>query len=383
MTIMLLGHWQEMKAIGQAQGALAALAALLPDEAERIGADGEPVTVSVDDLAPGDVVLVRSGGRVPADGAIVRGDGRDGRVDHHRRVTPGAPRPRATRSSPAPCRPTRPSGCEVTAVGDDTTLAGIQRLVAEAQASGGRAQALADRFAALLFYVATAAGAGHVRGVGGAGRRRRGHRPHGHRAGHRLPARPRPRHPAGDLAGHGRVRPGRHPRHRSAGPRAHAHRRRRAVRQDRHPDQGRPRGHRRRRRPGVRPRRRGGRADRGRRRGRQRAPAGPGHRRPRPASGAAPAPPPTSGRSPGPGRRGHCRRRRLRRRRPGAAAGAGARRAGRPPPRHRRVGGAGRGGDLPGPRASGEVVGALALEDEVRPEARQAVADLRGWASTW
>ena len=157
VTIMLLGHWQEMKAIGQAQGALAALAALLPDEAERIGADGEPVTVAVDDLAPGDVVLVRSGGRVPADGTIVRGTAEmdESTITGESRPVPrseGDPVVAGTVSTDSALR------VEVTAVGDDTTLAGIQRLVAEAQASGGRAQALADRFAALLFYVATAAG---------------------------------------------------------------------------------------------------------------------------------------------------------------------------------------------------------------------------------
>src|SRR3546814_3134763 len=70
---MLLGHWQEMRALGQAQDALSALAALLPDEAERIAADGTVETVSLDRLSAGDVVLVRSGGRVPADGEIVDG----------------------------------------------------------------------------------------------------------------------------------------------------------------------------------------------------------------------------------------------------------------------------------------------------------------------
>ena len=72
VTIMLLGHWQEMKAIGQARGALAALAELLPDEAEIV--DGDTVrTVRLDELARGDVVLVRAGGRVPADGTITDG----------------------------------------------------------------------------------------------------------------------------------------------------------------------------------------------------------------------------------------------------------------------------------------------------------------------
>jgi Cu2+-exporting ATPase len=74
VTIMLLGHWLEMRAIGQAQGALAALAELLPDEAERIGASGEPELVSLSELAVGDVVLVRAGGRVGADGEIIDGD---------------------------------------------------------------------------------------------------------------------------------------------------------------------------------------------------------------------------------------------------------------------------------------------------------------------
>ena len=74
IVVMLLGHWQEMKAIGQAQGALAALAELLPDTAERV--TGSTVeTIPIADLAVGDVVLVRPGGRVPADGRIVEGPG--------------------------------------------------------------------------------------------------------------------------------------------------------------------------------------------------------------------------------------------------------------------------------------------------------------------
>ena len=72
IAIMLLGHWQEMKAIGQARGALAALAELLPDEAERV-TDGGVEMVPIATLAPGDVVLVRPGGRVPADGRIAEG----------------------------------------------------------------------------------------------------------------------------------------------------------------------------------------------------------------------------------------------------------------------------------------------------------------------
>ncbi|MGC4888925.1 copper-translocating P-type ATPase [Micromonospora sp. DT227] len=155
VTIMLLGHWQEMKAIGQAQGALAALAALLPDDAERIGDDGEPRQVSVSDLRLGDVVLVRPGGRVPADGQVV-----DGGAELDESMITGESRPvtrgvgdRVVAGTVATDAAIR---VRVDAVGEDTALAGIQRLVAQAQQSSGRAQVLADRFAAWLFYIATA-----------------------------------------------------------------------------------------------------------------------------------------------------------------------------------------------------------------------------------
>ncbi|HET8619140.1 MAG TPA: copper-translocating P-type ATPase, partial [Acidimicrobiales bacterium] len=157
VTIMLLGHWQEMKAIGQAQGALAALAELLPDDAERIGDGGALESVPLGDLRLGDVVLVRSGARVPADGEIV-----DGAAELDESMITGESRPvaKATGDHVVAGTVSTDSAIRVriTAVGEDTALAGIQRLVAEAQASSSRAQVLADRFAALLFYVATAAG---------------------------------------------------------------------------------------------------------------------------------------------------------------------------------------------------------------------------------
>jgi Cu2+-exporting ATPase len=156
VTIMLLGHWQEMKAIGQAQGALAALAALLPDDAERLDADGGIEHVAVAQLRVGDTVLVRSGARVPADGRIV-----DGAAELDESMITGESRPvsrgvgdRVVAGTVATDSAIR---VEVTAVGEDTALAGIGRLVAQAQASSGRAQVLADRFAAMLFYIATAA----------------------------------------------------------------------------------------------------------------------------------------------------------------------------------------------------------------------------------
>ena len=156
VTIMLLGHWQEMKAIGQAQGALAALAELLPDEAERV--DGDIIaTVHIGELHLDDIVLVRPGARVPADGLIV-----DGTAELDEAMVTGESRPVARGIGDRVVAGTVATDSairvQVTAVGDDTALAGIQRLVAEAQASGSRAQALADRFAAMLFYIATLSG---------------------------------------------------------------------------------------------------------------------------------------------------------------------------------------------------------------------------------
>jgi Cu2+-exporting ATPase len=157
ITIMLLGHWLEMKALSQAQSALAALAELLPDETERIRADGQTEVVGLDELQPGDVVLVRPGGRVAADGEIV-----DGEAELDESMVTGESRPVPKGAGDAVVAGTVSTDSSirvrVTAVGEDTMLAGIQRLVAEAQASQSRAQALADRFAALLFYVAAGAG---------------------------------------------------------------------------------------------------------------------------------------------------------------------------------------------------------------------------------
>jgi Cu2+-exporting ATPase len=157
ITIMLLGHWQEMKALGQARGALAALAELLPDDAERIGSDGTLETVPLTALRPGDVVLVRPGGRVPADGTILEGEAEldESMVTGESRPVAKGPGDRVVAGTVATDSSIR---VRVEAVGEETALAGIQRLVAQAQASKSRAQALADRFAALLFYVAAGAG---------------------------------------------------------------------------------------------------------------------------------------------------------------------------------------------------------------------------------
>jgi P-type Cu2+ transporter len=155
VDVMLLGHWLEMRAIGQASGALDALAALLPDEAERIRQERLEL-VPIGDLRIGDALLIRSGGRIPADGVIIEGE-----ADIDQSMITGESTPvhraggdRVVAGSVATDSSLR---VRVEAVGDGTAIAGIRRLVAEAQASRSRAQALADRAAAVLFYVALAA----------------------------------------------------------------------------------------------------------------------------------------------------------------------------------------------------------------------------------
>ena len=156
ITIMVLGHWLEMKAIAQAHGALDALAALLPDTAERVsGSSLEKVPIS--ELRADDVVLVRPGERIPADGIIIEGtaDVDESMITGESKAvskTPGATVIAGTVTSGSSLR------VRVTAVGEKTALSGIMRLVATAQASGSRTQALADRAAAILFYVALASG---------------------------------------------------------------------------------------------------------------------------------------------------------------------------------------------------------------------------------
>ena len=157
VVIMLLGHWLEMRALGNASSALDALAALLPDSAERIEDDGTVTSVGLDELEPGDLVLVRSGGRVPADGTVLEGRAEldESMITGESRLVTKTIGNRVVAGTVATDSALR---VRIDAVGEDTALAGIRRLVAEAQASRSRAQALADRAAALLFYFATTAG---------------------------------------------------------------------------------------------------------------------------------------------------------------------------------------------------------------------------------
>jgi Cu2+-exporting ATPase len=156
ITIMVLGHWLEMRAISQARGALDALAALLPDTAERVTGD-ETETVPLSALHVGDIILVRPGARVAADGAVVEGsaDVDESMITGESRMVSKGPGGKVIAGTVASGGSLR---VRIAAVGEQTALSGIMRLVAAAQASGSRAQALADRAAAILFYVAVASG---------------------------------------------------------------------------------------------------------------------------------------------------------------------------------------------------------------------------------
>jgi Cu2+-exporting ATPase len=155
ITIMLLGHWIEMSAVMGAQNALGELAKLLPDEADILHGD-HTMTVPVSDLSVGDLVLVRPGAAIPADGEIT-----DGESEVNESLLTGESRP-VGKGIGAQVIAGSINGAgaltvRVTKIGGDTAIAGIMKLVADAQASKSGAQVLADRAAALLFYVAVGA----------------------------------------------------------------------------------------------------------------------------------------------------------------------------------------------------------------------------------
>ena len=155
VVIMLLGHWIEMAALARTSSALDSLAALLPDRAEKV-VDGQVVPVDPADLAVGDTVIVRPGATVPADGTII-----DGAASFDESMITGesAPVARGIGDSVVAGTVATDSGVRitVTATGDQTALAGIARLVADAQQSSTRAQRLADRAAGWLFWYALGA----------------------------------------------------------------------------------------------------------------------------------------------------------------------------------------------------------------------------------
>jgi Cu2+-exporting ATPase len=155
IDVMLLGHWLEMRSVRQASGALDELAKLLPDTAERITEGGGTETVSATILRQGDRILVRPGGSVPADGEIV-----EGRSQLNEAMITGESQPVSKGEGDKVIAGTINGDgslrVRITATGDDTALAGIMRLVRDAQQSKSSTQILADKAAGWLFYVALA-----------------------------------------------------------------------------------------------------------------------------------------------------------------------------------------------------------------------------------
>lgn len=159
IDIMLLGHWMEMRSVRQASGALGALAELMPDMADVEGPDGTVIEIRANELVKAQIMLIRPGASVPADGVVV-----DGSSDFDEALITGESRPVNKDAGDHVIAGTVNSGsgsvrATVTATGDDTALSGIMKLVAEAEASKSPTQLLADRAASLLFYAAVAAAA--------------------------------------------------------------------------------------------------------------------------------------------------------------------------------------------------------------------------------
>ena len=170
IDVMLLGHWVEMRSVRRASGALDELARLMPDTAERLDDEGNTSEVPVSELSEGDLVLVRPGSSIPADGEVAEGSSSVNEAMVTGESTPVKKSPGdgvvgGTVNGDGSLR------VRVTATGEDTAIAGIMRLVKEARESKSDTQLLADRAAGWLFYVAlgaavvTAVGWGLARGA--------------------------------------------------------------------------------------------------------------------------------------------------------------------------------------------------------------------------
>jgi len=156
VTIMLLGHWLEMASVAKAENALDALSQLLPDKAEKL-VHGKPKEVLVSELKVNDLVLIRPGGSVPVDGLITEGSS-----SVNESAITGESKPTTKNSGDEVVAGTiNQDGSltvKVTKLGEDTALAGIMRLVSEAQNSKSNVQVLADKAAFALTIIAILSG---------------------------------------------------------------------------------------------------------------------------------------------------------------------------------------------------------------------------------
>jgi len=157
IAIMLLGHWIEMKSVQGAQGALSELAKLLPEQAE-VERNGSTTLVPLSELRAGDVIRVKPGGKIPADGVIL-----EGTSELNEALITGESKPiTKTKNDEVIAGSINGDGSlrvRITKIGEETFLAGVMRLVVEAQASKSRLQMLSDRAAFYLTAVAVIAGA--------------------------------------------------------------------------------------------------------------------------------------------------------------------------------------------------------------------------------
>ena len=157
IVIMLLGHWIEMKSVMGASNALQELAKMMPSTARRINKDGEHEDVSIEDLQSNDIILVRPGEKVPADGTVIEGESHV-----NESMLTGESKPVAKYQDDlvigGSVNDNGTLKIKVKHIGDDSYLSKVIGMVKDAQKTKSKTQNLADKAAAWLFYIALGAG---------------------------------------------------------------------------------------------------------------------------------------------------------------------------------------------------------------------------------
>ncbi|MFV8252516.1 copper-translocating P-type ATPase TcrB [Aerococcus viridans] len=153
ILIMLLGHWIEMKALGEAGDAQKALAELVPKDAHVVLEDDSIETRPVSELQVGDVIRVQAGENVPADGIIIRGESRVNEA-----LVTGESKPIEKNPGDEVIGGSTNGGgalyVEIKQTGDKSFISQVQALISQAQGQSSRAENLAQKVAGWLFYIA-------------------------------------------------------------------------------------------------------------------------------------------------------------------------------------------------------------------------------------